>query len=148
MTGVTVTAEFAAGKVTGNSGCNRYGGSYRVDGDKLTIGPEIASTLMACVAGPTAVEQAYLARLPRVTSYAIRGTTLTLVGSGDKTLLVYEAIDGAKAVAGEWNVVSYYSVNAVESTIAGVRAHREVRGRARRSGVRRLRGTRRSATRS
>ncbi len=118
-TGVAVTAEFAGGSVTGDSGCNTYRGRYQVDGAKLTIGPDIASTRIACTAGPTAVETAYLARLPRVTTFAIKGSTLTLSGAGGKTLLVYDAIDGAKAIAGDWNATSYYTGTAIESVITG-----------------------------
>src|SRR5687768_12904955 len=33
--------------ISGNVGCNDFGGDYRVDGDKITFGP-ISSTLMMC----------------------------------------------------------------------------------------------------
>ena len=71
LDGVTVSARFQDGTVAGTSGCNSYTGPYEVDGEDLTIGPEIASTQMACEDPQAAVEQAYLAALPEVASFAI-----------------------------------------------------------------------------
>ena len=49
LPGTTITAEFGAdGRVTGSSGCNDYPGPYEVDGNKLTFGERMVSTLMAC----------------------------------------------------------------------------------------------------
>ncbi len=118
-TGVAVTAEFADGRMTGSSGCNSYGAPYTVRGDAMTVGPQIGSTAMACAPARAAVEQAYLARLPRVRSYAISGKTLTLRGADNASLLVYDAVDGAKAIVGNWTATSYYSGNAIESVAPG-----------------------------
>ena len=41
---------FADGRVSGNAGCNSFGGSYVLEGNRLTVGPLI-STKMACM-GP------------------------------------------------------------------------------------------------
>jgi heat shock protein HslJ len=45
--GTTFTAIFKGGKINGSSGCNSYGGSYQVSGDKITVS-ELGMTLMAC----------------------------------------------------------------------------------------------------
>ena len=115
---VVVSARFEDGKVTGQSGCNSYNGSYELDGQNLTIGPDLASTQMACGDAETAVETAYLARLPKVASYSIEGETLTLADGDDKALLEYEASVGAQAILGSWTVTSYYSGNAITSVLA------------------------------
>jgi heat shock protein HslJ len=117
---IAVTARFEAGKLTGESGCNRYNTSYETSGSSMTIGPHIASTLRACPPPRTAVEQAYLARLPRTASYTIDGSTLTLADSAGAALLVYEATDSAQAILGAWEVTSYYTGNAVASVVGGV----------------------------
>ena len=39
-------ADFENGEVSGTSGCNRFFGSYEVDGNSISIGP-LGSTLMA-----------------------------------------------------------------------------------------------------
>jgi heat shock protein HslJ len=119
LAGVAVTAEFADGQVTGSSGCNTYRASYESDAEGLTIGPEIASTRKACEPAPTAVEQAYLARLPQVSIFEITGTTLTLRSMSGEALLVYEASDTATEITGRWTATSYYTGNAIEGVSAG-----------------------------
>ena len=46
--GVVSTVRFGGdGRVTGDAGCNRFGGSYALDGDRLEIGP-LAATKRMC----------------------------------------------------------------------------------------------------
>ena len=116
---VVVSATFANGTVSGTSGCNTYGGPYKVDGDKLTIGPNLISTQMACGPAETAVEKVVLERLPKVASYTIDGSTLTLADSGGKQLFVFDASVGADAIVGSWNVLSYYTGDAIVSVVSG-----------------------------
>jgi heat shock protein HslJ len=118
--GVAVSAHFANFSLTGTSGCNDYTTTYVVDGTKLTIGPDIASTQKACPEPETAVEQAYLERLPKVDSYSIAGDVLTLSDDSGTAILEYKAINGAEAIVGSWNVISYYAGNAVTSVVGGV----------------------------
>lgn len=54
--GPTLTISFENGQVGGNAGCNSYGGSYEVDGEKLTIS-EVFATLMACLEPEGMMEQ-------------------------------------------------------------------------------------------
>jgi len=117
LEGVTVSARFEEGTVAGTSGCNSYTGSYEVDGEDLTIGPEIASTQMACEEPQTAVEQAYLAALPEVAKFAIADDKLTLSNGDGDALLVFDATDGAAAIVGSWIVTSYYSGDAITSVV-------------------------------
>ena len=117
--GVSVTAEFRDGRVFGSSGCNTYRGPFTASGSSLRIGPDLATTQIACAPGPTAVERAYLARLPKVRSYRMEGEALILEGSDGAALLVYDAVDGAAAIVGSWNATSFYTGNAVESPATG-----------------------------
>jgi heat shock protein HslJ len=119
LAGVGVTAQFEDGKLTGNSGCNQYNGTYEVDGDALTIGSDIASTQIACPAPQMAVERVYLTRLPKVASFEIDGDALTLSDEGGETLLTYEAIDAAAAIRSEWEVTGYYAGTAITSVLGG-----------------------------
>ena len=60
-----VTAEFGAdGRLAGVDGCNNYTTYYEVEGELITIAPEIATTMMAC-ADPALAElsQQYFAAL-------------------------------------------------------------------------------------
>lgn len=46
--GVASTVRFGSdGRVTGDAGCNRFGGSYTLDGDRLEVGP-LATTKRMC----------------------------------------------------------------------------------------------------
>ena len=78
--GTELTADFGKdGNLTGNSGCNDYNGSYKVDGNKISIGP-LASTMMFC-SDPEGVmdqEAQYLAALQSAATYRIEGTRLEL----------------------------------------------------------------------
>ena len=106
--------------MSGESGCNSYTTSYEVDGTSLTIGPEIAGTRRACPPAETAVERAYLERLPQVSTYRISMGTLTLLNGDDEALLEYDATIGAEAILGEWIVTSYLSGDAITSVLGGV----------------------------
>lgn len=83
--GSRLTLEIAADRVTGNGGCNEFGGALTLDPatGSLAIG-DLVSTKRACV-DPAAndLEQAYLARLDASTSVALDATgRLVLAGGG------------------------------------------------------------------
>lgn len=66
------------GTITGNVGCNGFGGDYEVHGDSITFGP-LTSTLMLCE--DTAVgdqETAVLNTLIETVNFVIDGNTLTV----------------------------------------------------------------------
>lgn len=88
--GVTQTITFAkAGKVNGDTGCNRFIGDYGVKGSRIDIGP-LGSTQMFCE-GVMDAEQAYLRALEKATAYSVAGTKLTLFGPRGRTLLTFTA---------------------------------------------------------
>jgi putative lipoprotein len=73
------------GTVSGTGGCNTFGGSYTVDGSKLTI-TKVNSTQKACSDAVNAVETAYLAALQAVTAYEITSSGDLKLTSGSTTL--------------------------------------------------------------
>lgn len=78
LTDTPVMLQFDADRLSGSGGCNSYGGSYQVDGDKLVVG-EVVSTMKACMAtGVMEQEQAYFAALQSAGGYKIDGNTLTI----------------------------------------------------------------------
>ena len=117
-TGVVVTADFADGRMSGNSGCNSYSASFKVSGDAMTLGPA-AGTKMACPPAESAVEQAYLERLSKVASYALSDSTLELKDADGTAILTFEAVDGGTAIVGKWEATGYYTGNAIQSAVAG-----------------------------
>lgn len=70
----------ADGKLSGNVGCNGFGGDYTVDGNALAFGP-VVSTLMFCQ--ETAEQEAItLAVFQEKATFVLDGNTLTIT-SGD-----------------------------------------------------------------
>ena len=70
------------GNVSGNGGCNSFGGQAAFDGAKLKFG-DLFSTMMACEEAKMKQEGAFLAALEKTASYSVEGDTLTLLdGAG------------------------------------------------------------------
>ena len=76
------------GTISGNVGCNSFGGDYKVDGNKITFGP-ISSTLMMCT--DTAIgdqETAVLNTLTGTMTFVIDGDTLTLTSADGSSVIM------------------------------------------------------------
>jgi heat shock protein HslJ len=84
-----IAIAFAAGRVSGSSGCNRFTGMYQEDGDSISFGP-LAGTRMACADEVMTVERAYLAALDNVSRWSATTTALTLSDQAGQKLLRYE----------------------------------------------------------
>jgi heat shock protein HslJ len=77
------------GTVTGNSGCNGFGGNYKVEDDKVTF-DQITSTLMACDEARMQQEGVVHQVLTDTATYKIEGNTLTLTNN-DMVLVLTKA---------------------------------------------------------
>jgi len=77
LAGTTLTATFTADSVFGSSGCNTYNGGYKLDGDKVTIGP-LSSTMKACDQAIMDQETQFLAALQTPATVEVAGATVTL----------------------------------------------------------------------
>ena len=89
-----IDARFAAGKVSGSAGCNRYTGGY-TSGQKnqLLFEGRMGSTRMACAQAVADQEQRYLGLLPAVGSREFRGGMLVLLDKQGQAVLEYTAED-------------------------------------------------------
>jgi heat shock protein HslJ len=94
---------FEQNRVSGFSGCNRFTGSYSVDGDVLTLS-QLAGTMMACPEPAMALESALRAALGTPLRYAFAGIRLSLKpASGDPLVFVAEA----QTLDGDWKVTGF-----------------------------------------
>jgi heat shock protein HslJ len=87
-TEVTVMFNSADGQVTGSGGCNGYGGSYELTGNKLSVPEPLISTMMSCGDEKDRQEQQFYMALQSAESYQIDGGKLTIYCGND--ILVFE----------------------------------------------------------
>lgn len=90
--GSVIDMTIQEGQVSGSAGCNTYTGPATVDesGNTMTLGPDIASTMMACGEDVMSQEQRFLDGLTRVTSYEMANDTLTLLDANDVAVAEFE----------------------------------------------------------
>ena len=108
------SATFEDGKVTGSTGCNRYGGQYAVDGDALEISA-VASTLMACPPPADEVERALLTAFEKVSGWRVEDAELVLLDAEGEEVLHYQAA----TLIGSWVGTGILQGDALTSPIAG-----------------------------
>lgn len=66
-----------AGRVAGNSSCNRFFGSYTLMQDRIALG-QLAGTRMACAPAVDEQETRYLDALQKAQRLEVRGTTMLM----------------------------------------------------------------------
>lgn len=82
-TEVTATFNSSDGQVTGSGGCNSYGGSYELTGNKLSIPEPLISTMMSCGDEQDQQEQQFFIALQSADSYQIDKGILTIYCGDD-----------------------------------------------------------------
>lgn len=82
-----LTLDFQDGRLGVSNACNRIGGSYRIDGDKLEVG-DLVMTEMACEPALNALDAAIAERLKGTLTAALQRAPekLTLTTAGGDTL--------------------------------------------------------------
>ena len=105
--GTEVTAEFAAGGLSGSGGVNRYTATYETPaGDQIKIS-QPAATLMAGSKAAMAQEQAYFAALAKATKFAVAADSLTLTDDQGTTLVTYTVVQPTALEGTEWDALAY-----------------------------------------
>jgi len=114
-----ITASFQEdGNLAGSDGCNRYGATYQVDGDQITVTPGMG-TLMACPEPIMKQASDYMAALESATSYQIQADTLGLLDAGGNAVVTFTAQPTTLAGT-SWTVIGYNNgKEAVVSVIIG-----------------------------
>ncbi|MFB1485858.1 MULTISPECIES: META domain-containing protein [unclassified Thiocapsa] len=111
---------FGEGRVSGNVGCNSFSGGYTRDGDRLTIDPRMAMTMMACEEALMALEQAITAHLAAVAGYRQAGQTLELLDADGTVLILLETLAETPLVGVTWRLDTYNNgKEALVSTVKG-----------------------------
>lgn len=103
---VTATATFAAGKLTGSGGCNRYTATYVLRGNQLTIG-QAATTMMACPEEQAKVEQGFMAALELTASYRVQDGVLQFLDEQGHKLALFQVQRAAALTSTTWQATAY-----------------------------------------
>jgi heat shock protein HslJ len=89
--GTRLTLAFQDGRVSGSSGCNRFHGEFKVDGNALKVGP-LATTRMACEDELMTQERQFLRALESATTWGIvRGMLDVHRADGERVLTAHAA---------------------------------------------------------
>jgi heat shock protein HslJ len=93
-------------RASGSGGCNRFTGSYAVEGDQLKLG-QLAATMMACLQGMEQ-ERAFLDALRSANAWRITGQQLDLVDGSGKVVATLMAMAPAQSLGGtSWQLVKF-----------------------------------------
>jgi len=88
LSDVETSIEFKDGKLSGNVGCNGFGGDYKVKGDTVTFGL-VMSTMMFCDA-VAEQESGALAVLKETATFVLDGSKLTITSEDGGSSIVLE----------------------------------------------------------
>ena len=87
---VETNIEFnSEGRMSGNVGCNSFGGDYTIDGETIKFGP-VMSTMMACIGPVGDQEAATLQALQEKAGFMLEGNTLTITSANGSSSIVLE----------------------------------------------------------
>jgi heat shock protein HslJ/uncharacterized membrane protein len=112
------TVRFADGRASGFSGCNRFNGPFKREGDTLTVGP-LAGTMMACPEPRMAIEKRFLDGLSGTHRVAIAGDRLTLTPASGQPL-AFQAEPEPTLEGVTWKVTGFNNGRqAVVSAVTG-----------------------------
>jgi heat shock protein HslJ len=73
---ITPTLVFGDGTVTGNAGCNTFGGTWTLEGEDFDVTGPLESTGNPCEDPGATIEKAYLANLDLMNRVELRGENL------------------------------------------------------------------------
>ena len=75
------------GRLSGNSGCKRFTGSYLIDGETLRISSRVAMTRMACPPAVMEEEARLVQALEAARGFSRNGIALEMTGEDGSTVL-------------------------------------------------------------
>lgn len=119
-----VTVHFAGdGTLFGSGGCNRFGGTYEVDGSAIAVGEALPSTMMACDDEVMVMETDFLTALAIAKGFVVDGENLTLSDDAGTTLSTFTA-QSQELADTTWQVTAFNNgETAVVSVLEGTDAN-------------------------
>ena len=122
------TAEFAAGKISGNSTCNSFSGSYTAGGADLKIA-DMISTMMACADQALMQQESdYVNALGAARSFALAGDQLTISYDVGELRFTRQAPVADRPLEGRWQLTTFVAGESASSLLAGTEISAELAG--------------------
>ncbi|HJJ83967.1 MAG TPA: META domain-containing protein [Methanocorpusculum sp.] len=97
------------GTFGGQAPVNGFGGTYTVDGNKITIGEDIIQTLIAGSEADMKAEAEFISALKNAARWQVAEDKLILADADDKILFIFTA-----SIVGEWDGADGTSLNFYE----------------------------------
>jgi heat shock protein HslJ len=114
-----ITALFESGRVSGDGGCNSYGGNYVTKGDNITVGM-VVSTMMFCIDNISDQESEYLQNLQNAATYNVSGNLLRMMDANGTIILTYSVVQPLPLSGTNWSMLYYNNgKDALVSALAG-----------------------------
>ncbi|HXU42200.1 MAG TPA: META domain-containing protein [Burkholderiales bacterium] len=85
----STSMNFDKGRLAGSDGCNRYSTGYAASESRLKIGPNIASTRMACPRPIMEEAATFMEVLGRTTGYRVDGDRMTLLDNSGRPMAAF-----------------------------------------------------------
>jgi heat shock protein HslJ len=111
----TITLNLNGDKLTGNDGCNHYGGSYTSKGDSFSIGEDLMGTLMACEETIMTQAGGYTSALRKASKFSITDNRLHLLDENGNSLAIFEA--QSQELAGTSWLATFVNTESSESAV-------------------------------
>ncbi len=105
---LTLKFDDATKQVSGFAGCNRFFGSYAIDGDKLTFS-NLGSTKMLCPENDNKIETDYFKALESVTNFNVSDNSITLLNNKKEILKATKAATSKVSKIQDGNLSYTYS---------------------------------------
>ena len=96
--------EFASGRVTGSTGCNRYFGSYQLMGGESVQISQPGLTMMACPEKIAAQEHQYLKNLADINFFLLQGDKVELLDAHRQVRLIFKNLPPLALEQTEWQM--------------------------------------------
>ena len=88
----STSMRFEKGRLAGSDGCNRYSTTYSAGESRLKIGPNIASTRMACPRPIMEEAATFLEILGRTTGYRVDSDRMTLLDASGQPMAAFRKV--------------------------------------------------------
>ena len=116
LSNTTVTLNLNGETITGNDGCNHFGGTYSSEGDSFKVNDDLMGTLMACE--ETIMTQAgeFNNALRETSKYTISDDRLHLLDENGNSLAIFEA--QSQELAGSSWLATYVLIESSEGVVS------------------------------